>query len=413
MTTEATGPDATEARPAREDFPRAPAPDSPQVRFIAYQPGWLRRAIILALALFAGYLALAWMWKSLGGFLFSLFLAWLGAIAIEPVVGLLSRRGMRRGLATGLTLLALFVFAIVFSVVFGKLFFEQTAQLIRSFPALLDSALEWVNDTFDTDFDVNSALEQLGLGPGDIAAYASDIAGGLFGIVTATVGLVFQFFTLLLFLFYFSAEMPSVKRWIGSLLPARRQELFAQTWDLAVNKTGGFVISRIGLAALSSFFHAILFLILDVPYWLPLALWVGIVSQFVPTVGTYLAIALPAVITLVQGDVADTVIIIAFATAYQQVENYFFSPKLSQKTMEIHPAVAFGSVIVGATLFGAIGALIAIPVAAFLLAIFDAYSNRYELVPELAAMEAGEKAAAAQRKAARTNGAASGTEPLS
>jgi predicted PurR-regulated permease PerM len=108
-----------------------------------------------------------------------------------------------------------------------------------------------------------------------------------------------------------------------------------------------------------------------------------LISQFIPTVGTYLAIALPALIALLSDDPWDAVLVIIFATVYQQIENYFFAPRISARTMDIHPAVAFGSVIAGAALFGPIGALIGIPIAAAAIAMFDAYTRRYELIPEL------------------------------
>jgi predicted PurR-regulated permease PerM len=83
----------------------------------------------------------------------------------------------------------------------------------------------------------------------------------------------------------------------------------------------------------------------------------------------------------------DAVLIIVFATVYQQIENYLLSPRLSKITMDIHPAIAFGSVIVFANLFGAIGAIVSVPVAAALVALVDTYGKRYELIPELAEIE--------------------------
>ena len=109
----------------------------------------------------------------------------------------------------------------------------------------------------------------------------------------------------------------------------------------------------------------------------------GLISQFIPTVGTYLAVALPALIAILSDQPLDAVWVIIFATVYQQVENYWFSPRISSKTMDIHPAVAFGSVIAGAALFGPIGALIGIPVAAAILAFAQAYTRRYQVIPEL------------------------------
>jgi predicted PurR-regulated permease PerM len=143
------------------------------------------------------------------------------------------------------------------------------------------------------------------------------------------------------------------------------------------------VISRLGLAAISAFFSAIFFILIGLDYWLPLALWMGLISQFIPTVGTYLAVALPALIAILSDQPLDAVWVIIFATVYQQVENYWFSPRISSKTMDIHPAVAFGSVIAGAALFGPIGALIGIPVAAAILAFAQEYTRTYKVIPEI------------------------------
>jgi predicted PurR-regulated permease PerM len=74
-------------------------------------------------------------------------------------------------------------------------------------------------------------------------------------------------------------------------------------------------------------------------------------------------------------------------TIYQQIENYFFTPRISSLTMNIHPAAAFGSVIVFASFFGAIGALIGIPIAAAIISIIQTYGKRYELIPELLRIE--------------------------
>jgi predicted PurR-regulated permease PerM len=119
------------------------------------------------------------------------------------------------------------------------------------------------------------------------------------------------------------------------------------------------------------------------PYWLPLGLITGITSQFIPTVGTYIGILIPVLFAAFSNPI-DAVYIIIFALIYQQVENYLLSPRLSQLTMDIHPAVAFGSVIVFANLFGAVGAIVSVPIAAAMVALLDTYGKRNELIPELA-----------------------------
>ena len=161
-------------------------------------------------------------------------------------------------------------------------------------------------------------------------------------------------------------------------------------WDIAVNKTGGFVVSKVVLATISAFFHCTFFYIIQVPYWLPMGIFAGVVSQFIPTIGTYIGVAIPALFAAFD-DPFDVVWIIIFATVYQQIESYVFTPRVSRATMDIHPAIALGSVFVGFAFFGPIGAIIGIPLAAAVIAIIETYGDRHELVPELQVRTKGEK----------------------
>ena len=118
-------------------------------------------------------------------------------------------------------------------------------------------------------------------------------------------------------------------------------------------------------------------------YWLPLGIWTGVVAQFVPTIGTYLAIALPVLVGLTSAQPIDGVLALAFALVYQQIENLTIEPKISADAVDMHPAVSFGSVLLGAALFGVAGALVAVPVAALCLSLFEIYTRTYDLLPEL------------------------------
>ena len=115
------------------------------------------------------------------------------------------------------------------------------------------------------------------------------------------------------------------------------------------------------------------------PYPLALGLWVGLVSQFVPTIGTYLAGALPVLIALFH-DPVDALWVLVFITVYQQFENLVLSPRITARTMSLHPAVAFGAVIAGGAIAGPIGALLALPAVASIQALISLYAHRYEVV---------------------------------
>jgi predicted PurR-regulated permease PerM len=363
-----------------------PAEDSGPVRTVNVRldPGWVRRSAVGVFVLFAIFQVAEWAWRSLANFLFLLLLAWLLGLAIDPVVTYLQRRlGWKRGLGTITVMLGLALLTGIFFFAFGQLFATQIVALIQAAPDLVQNVINFLNERFNLGLDPNTIIDQLNLNTQNVTRFASQAAGGVLGFLSSAIGVVFQGFTLLLFAFYFAADGPRFRRVVASMLPSKSQAVFADVWNIATVKAGGFVISRLGLAALSAFFSAIFFIIIDLDFWLPLALWMGLVSQFIPTLGTYLAIALPALIALLSDDRLDAVLVIVFATIYQQVENYFFSPRISSKTMDIHPAVAFGSVIVGAALFGPIGALIGIPLAAAVLAFMQTYTRRYEIIPEL------------------------------
>jgi predicted PurR-regulated permease PerM len=122
---------------------------------------------------------------------------------------------------------------------------------------------------------------------------------------------------------------------------------------------------------------------------------VGILSQFVPVVGTYIGGALPALIAWLE-DPIKALWVVIYIVIYQQIENYVLSPRVTAHTMSLHPAVSFGAAIAGATLLGAPGALMALPVAATLQAFVSTYIRRFELIDGLEAQsseaEAGSEA---------------------
>jgi len=350
----------------------------------------VRRIVLIVLIAIVALWVAIWAFSAMSSFLLLLLLAWLLSIAMEPLVLWLSRRGMRRGLATGLTMVAMLVSAAALAELFGQVFLSQLSQLGQQLPSAVTSALDWINSTFNTSFDIAQIQQALELTPDKLGELAGKYGGGILGVFGSVLTFVFDALTILVFAYYFSADSPRLRQTIGSWLPQRFQHVFITVWTISVEKTGGYVISKVLLATLSAFFHAAFFWFIDVPFWLPLGVFAGIVGQFIPTIGTYIGVVLPALFALLDKPI-NALWIALFATVYQQLENYVFTPKISRRTMDVHPAVALGSVIAGAALLGPIGALIGIPVAAVLMAILNTFRQRHELVPELASLQAQEE----------------------
>ena len=229
---------------------------------------------------------------------------------------------------------------------------------------------------------------------------AQTALSGVLGFTSSIVGLIFRALTIGLFVFYILADLPKLRNAMLKNLPPVQQHYADTFFTITIQKVGGYVYSRLVLAAFSAVFHFAVFTILDLPYALAMALWVGLVSQFVPSVGTYLAGVVPFLIALLEDPVKAVWVLIA-VTIYQQIENYAISPKVTANTMDLHPAVAFGSAIVGGSLLGAAGALLALPVAATITALVQTFATDYAVIDSdtIESQEAYEARMAAKKDA--------------
>jgi predicted PurR-regulated permease PerM len=309
------------------------------------------------------------------------FLAWLLSISLEPVVDRLAGRGMRRGVATGLVMLGLALLLLVFLGLFGALLVDQLAQLVASLPEVVRGAVDWANRVFGTSFEPADITDSLQLTPERVEQLAEQLAPGVVGVVSALFGFVVQALTLMLFTFYMSAQAPQLRRTVSSWFPPRQQRVISTVWEIAVEKTGGYVVSSLLLASLSAFLTGAFLWLLGVPYWLPLAIWTGIVSQFIPAVGAYLGVVFPALVAL-SVDPFDALWVVLFGVVYQQIENLVLSPRLTAKTMSLHPAVAFAAALIGGALGGILFAFLALPAAGVIQSAVRAWGRRYTVVED-------------------------------
>ncbi|MGI5169719.1 AI-2E family transporter [Spirillospora sp. CA-253888] len=339
-------------------------------------PPWLPRAFVLLGAVVLLFVAGLWLLERLRGLLLLLLTSLFLAFAIEPAVNWLAARGWRRGAATGAMFVVIAVCAAAFFGVLGSLVVAQTTNLINGFPGYVDDVISWINSTFGTHLSQDTVFNRLPTVTDELSRHLSDLAGNVWGIGATAAGVLFQGLGMLLFTFYLSAQGPQFRRAVCSLLPPQRQRQVLWAWEIAIDKTGGYIYSRALLALFSAVAHYVALSLLEVPYALTLALWVGVVSQFIPTVGTYLAGAVPILVALAK-DPSTALWTVLFIVAYQQFENYVLQPRITARTLDMHPAVAFGIVLAGTAVIGPVGALLALPVGASLQAFLSAYVRRY------------------------------------
>jgi predicted PurR-regulated permease PerM len=339
-------------------------------------PVWVPRALLLLFLGAAGSLTAYWLFLRLRGLLLLLLISLLLAFALEPPVNYLARRGWRRGSATGLVFVGLIVVVAGFVAAMSAVVVDQVSSFADDADRYGNQIEDIAKDTFGADIDVDETIDDLTAEDGPLREFAANNAAD---IAAAVLGGVFQAFTVALFTFYLVADAPRLRRTVCSLLRPERQHEVLRAWELAIDRTGGYIYSRALLATLSALATLVALIIIGVPYAVPLALWVGIISQFVPVVGTYIAGALPALIAALH-DPIDVIWTLAFFIAYQQVENYLLAPRITAHTMELHPAVAFGTVIAGAAILGPVGAVLALPVAAAGQGFVSTYLQRHAVV---------------------------------
>lgn len=344
-------------------------------------PRWVWKAVAVLWLGYLGTIAALELWNSLYSLFVLLLLAIFLALAIEPGVNRLAQRGWRRGAATGLILFSVVVVLGAFIGAVGALVGQQVADLLRDSETYVARTVNFLNDNVGTNIDAASVIAEINDPNGSVQQFIDRQQSRVFDLSVAALGYVLQALSVLLFTFYLVADGPKLRRVICSRLRPERQRAVLDAWDIAIDKTGGYLYSRALLAGFSALLHWVVFQFIGTPAPVAMAVWVGVVSQFLPVVGTYLAGALPALLTFVDSPGRAAAVIIT-VVVYQQLENYLLVPRITSRTMNLHPAIAFGAAIGGGAVMGAVGAVLAIPGAAMVQALLSGMGTRHDLVDE-------------------------------
>ena len=337
------------------------------VRILLIITGWVVLVLVVGLA---------------RHFLFLILLAWLSAIAAEPAIRWLIRHRWKRGLATAAVGGSVLVIAVVTLALFGTSMFQQLSQLVQGAPAVVEQVARQLNSSFGLELNPQEIASKLQLTSDQVQDLAGTYGAGVLGAVESLGSVLIDLLTVVVFAFYIAGAGPRLVQRLAVWMPPDRQLVFGELWEMATQKTGGFVASKVILSALSTAFHAVFFWAIGLPGWLPLALLAGITAQFIPIVGTYIGVLIPGIVALADKPI-NALWIVLFAVVYQQIESYVFTPRVAEKTMDVNPAVALAAVFLGVAIWGPIGAVIGVPITAVVVAILDTYGPRHRLVPEL------------------------------
>ena len=377
----------------------APPPDPPAVKQVVITTGTIWRAVgIVLVTLFA-----IWGLDQMRSLVMMLVVSLFFALALTPGVNYLhARRGWRRGAAVGVIYVVGAIAVVVMVVLIVPAIARVGGQVSSSGSQWMTSLDTWTSSKLGFHIVGQQAYKDGVVTVGEfLKQWAGKLLPAAGKLVSTGAGLVFEAATIGLFTFYLTADFPRLQRAFLSWFKPDQQERLGWTVDQSIKQVGGYLYSRLLLTVINGLgFLAVMVAVGVPPGWRSRSpCFGGFVSEFIPSVGTYIGGAIPVVLTLALAGPVPALIVIAYIVVYQQIENYWLSPRISAETMELNGGLAFGAAIAGGALFGPMGAFMALPVAALIVAVLHNYRHAYPVFYQSQYADAADQAAAAEASA--------------
>jgi predicted PurR-regulated permease PerM len=292
------------------------------------------------------------------------------AMGLNPAVLFFERRGLNRTKAVAVTVAFVIGFVGIFIWVAAPLIIDQVNALIHNAPQLIsdlksNSTINDLNNNYGV-IDTIQAKVQSSIKDGKFVIGAF---GGVIGVGKAVISGALSVLTILVLTLYFLAALPTVTQDAYRLVPASRRGRVAKISDAIIFRVGAFVGGQITISFFASIFIFILGLVLDLPYKSALAL-VVFVCGLIPLIGHFIGMTIVTLIAL-----TDSPLIAAIALAsyiiYVQFENYVLTPRVMKRSLSIPGLVTIIAALIGTSLLGLVGGILAVPLAAAVLLILD------------------------------------------
>jgi predicted PurR-regulated permease PerM len=296
-------------------------------------------------------------------------LTWLAialflAAALSRPVNFLNRY-VRRGLAIAAVYVGLFATVVALGLLLIPPIVTQVNKLADNAPAYAQDVQDYVNknDTLrklEKDYDITQKLQ-------DEAAKLPQKLGGAAGVLQDVgFGIVNSLFALITILVLTAFMLGSGRQWVDSALasqpPERAVRLERLLREMA-EAVSGYVNGALLVSFIDGLAAFVVLTVLGVPFAAPLAVVMGVMA-LIPLVGATIGAVIVGIVTAFSDFPRDTIVWTIYAILYQQFENTVIQPQVQRRTVQVHPFVVLVSVLFGATLFGVLGALVAIPIAA-------------------------------------------------
>jgi predicted PurR-regulated permease PerM len=336
-----------------------------------------RALIRYALVGLALTIVLLWTFYLIRDALLLIYIAALVAIGFAPVVATIERRRVagRRRLPRWGAILVVYVTLIGALVAVGMLVIpplvEQARALWAALPMLLERGQLWLIDRglLTEQLSVRDAVQQTGAG-------GTDAVGTVLGAVWSFVGGLFGLLTILILAFYLLVDSQSLVRTFVRLFPADERRRVEDACRRVSTKVSAWLAGQLLLAAIIGSTAAVGLWLLGVPYFYVLAL-IAAIGEMIPVIGPLLS-AIPAVAVALSVSPATALFVAIFFLIQQQVENHVLVPKVMERQVGVSAVGVIVALLIGGSLLGIVGAILAVPTAAILQVLFE------ELAPQAA-----------------------------
>lgn len=292
------------------------------------------------------------------------------AMGLNPAVETLRKRGLSRTTAVASIFFAVIAFVAFFIAVVIPPVISQGSALINSAPGLLrDLESNAFIADLNTQYGVIDTLQK------KLAEVTSDgtliisAFGGVIGVGKTVLSGAFTAITVLILTLYFIIGLPQATNFGLRFVPATRRDRVSKLTHAIIERVGSFVGSQIAIAFMASIFVLILSFALGLPSPFALAMIV-LVCGFIPLIGHYIGGSIVTIIALTQSLIYGAIAFVLYVV-YVQVENYVVTPRIMKRALNVPGAVTIIAALLGTSLLGLIGGLLAVPIAASIILILE------------------------------------------
>ena len=292
------------------------------------------------------------------------------AMGLNPAVLFIERRGLNRSKSVAVTVSTVVAFVGLFIWVAAPLIIDQVNALINNAPQLIsDLKSNATINQLNIDYGIVDTIQEKVQSSIKDGKFVIGAFGGVLGVGKAFISGIFSILTILVLTLYFLAALPTVTQDAYRLVPASRRERVAKISDAIIFRVGAFVGGQITISFFASIFILILGFSLNLPYKFALAL-VVFVCGLIPLIGHFIGISIVTIIALTDSPLIAAIAFIAYVV-YVQFENYVLTPRVMKRSLSIPGLVTIIAALIGTSLLGLVGGILAVPIAAAVLLILE------------------------------------------